>query len=74
MEGSRYGVVCGSVGSEWILLRVQVGRDVFFLRALNQFLKALLLEPQSGSHVDSRLCRYRDDDGCLEAGEKVSCE
>ena len=47
---------------------------MFSFRALNQFLRALLSGPQSGSHVDSRLCRYRDGDGCFEAGVKVSCE
>ena len=43
---------------------------MFPLGALSQFLKALLSEPQSGSHVDGRLCKHRDDDGCLEAGGK----
>ena len=38
MEGSRYSVLYGSVGSERILSRVQAGRDVVFDVLESQFL------------------------------------
>ncbi len=41
MEGSGDGVLCGSVGSEYKLVRVQAGWDVVFDVLENQFLKAL---------------------------------
>ena len=37
MEGSRYGILRGSVGSERILSRVQTGRDVVFDVLESQF-------------------------------------
>ena len=38
MKGSGYCILCGSVGSESILTRVQAGRDVVFDVLENQFL------------------------------------
>ncbi len=41
MEGSGDVILCGSVGSECKLVRVQAGWDVVFDVLENQFLKAL---------------------------------
>lgn len=41
MEGSGYGILLGSVGSECRPLRVQAGWDVLFDVLERQFLKAL---------------------------------
>lgn len=41
MEGSGYGIVSGSVGSECILDRVQASRGVLFSVMEDQFLKTL---------------------------------
>ncbi len=41
MEGTGYGTLCGSVGSECKLVRVMAGLDVVFDVLENQFLKAL---------------------------------
>ncbi len=41
MEGSGDGILCGSVGSECKLMRVQAGWDFVFDVLENQFLKAL---------------------------------
>lgn len=41
MTGSRYDILCGSVCSESVLLRVQARREVDFDFLENQFLKAL---------------------------------
>ena len=39
MKGSGYCILCGSVGSESILMRIQAGRDVVFDVLENQFLR-----------------------------------
>ena len=65
------GILCGSVSSGSKLVRVQAGRDVV---SENQFLKALHQDGgESHRAVDiltrhSRLFRYMDNVGCLEAG------
>ncbi len=41
VEDSRDGILCGSVGSEYKLVRVQASWDVVFDVLKNQFLKAL---------------------------------
>ena len=74
MEGSRYGL-CGTFGSESILVRVQTGRDDVSDVLENQFLKLLyqdgpesytagVIKPRHSSPF-----RNRDNDGCLEARE-----
>ncbi len=40
MVGSGYGILCGFVASESVLMRIQVGRDVVFDVRENQFLEA----------------------------------
>ncbi len=41
MEGCGYNILCGSLGSECKLVRVQADWDVVFDVLKNQFLKAL---------------------------------
>ena len=41
MEGSGYGIISGSVGSECMLVRVQASKDVLFSVLEDQFLKTL---------------------------------
>ena len=62
---------CGSVGSESRLVRVQAGRDVVFDVRENQFLNTLHKNGGKSHRAvviktrQSRLLRYRDNDGCL---------
>ena len=67
MNACGYGMRCGSLGSEGILLRVQAGRNVVFEVLENQFLKALHqdgVESHKAAVVKtkhSRISRYRND-------------
>ena len=79
VKGSRYNMLCGSVGSDSILVRVQADRNFVSDVLEKQFLETL---PQNGgdSHrvvvIKTRhrwLFRYRNDDSCLEEAT-VFCE
>ena len=50
VRGSGYGILCGLVGSESILVSVQGDRNDVFDVLENQFLEAGWDESQSGSH------------------------
>ena len=70
MEGSRYGILRGSVGSERILSRVQTGRDVVFDVLESQFHqdggeshRVVVIKTGHG-----RLFRYREDDAVSRQG------
>ena len=66
VKGSRCGILCGSVGSESILVRVLADWDVVFDVLENQFLK--LLHQDGVRAIWHRPFRYKNDDGSIGAG------